>query len=168
MLANTNLDSEELDENVQNGINRLNQRFKEVERLINHLMGNQFDKAMDVTNGMDTVEKAKYYATLAFAIQSLYNVHLMLNNEEIRIESSNVELNRIKQSILKIKNVINFQQNNQNNENNNNDNKQDADVEMNGNSGGNQNVARMIDTSAASTFILNSRIRLIREFEINI
>ncbi len=154
MLSNSNLDSEELDENVQNGIDKLNKRFKEIEKLMNDLMGNQFDKAMDVTNGMNGIEKAKYYATIAFAIQSLYNVHLMLKNEETRIDSSNVELNRIKQSILKIKNTINMTQ--QSKKQNTNE---DDDVPMNGNG-----APRMkLDKSAAKRFIANNMDKDVRD-----
>ena len=152
MMLNSNLDSEELDENVQNGMDKLKKRFVEIEKLVNDLMGNQFDNAMDVTNGMNGVEKAKYYATIAYCIQSLYNVHLRLKNEETRIDSSNVELNRIKQSILKIKNAINYGNNNDNSNNDNNKNKnEENDVEMNGNG------QRMkLDTAAAKRFIANS------------
>ena len=153
MLASVNLDSDELDENVQRVINKLNKKFKEIEGLINDLMGNQFNKAIDVTHGMDAVETAKYYATMAFAIQSLYNVHLRLKNEETRIESCNVELERIKQSILKIKNAINFKQSHQND----NDKHENDDVEMNGNGNGNSNGVRMkLDKPAAKRFIANN------------
>ena len=49
----------------------------------------------------------KYFATIAYCIQTLYNVHLRLKNEETRIDSSNQEIERVKETILKIKNVIN-------------------------------------------------------------
>ena len=94
MLANTNLDSDELDDNVQRGIDKLNKKFKEIEKLISSLMGNQFNKAMDVTNSMNAIDTAKYYGTMAFTIQWLYNVYLISKNEETRIESSNVEFEK--------------------------------------------------------------------------
>jgi len=51
MLANANLDSDELGENVQKSINDLNKKFKSIEKLMNSLTDNQFDEALDVTNG---------------------------------------------------------------------------------------------------------------------
>eukprot|EP01084_Bolivina_argentea_P063897 116572_1 len=102
------MSSVNLDNNVQKGIDKMKKRFNEVEILLNDLMGNQLE-INQITNEMSTIEKAKFHATLAYCIQTLYNIHLRLKNEETRIDSSDVEINRVKQYILKIKNTINAQ-----------------------------------------------------------
>ena len=100
---------EELDENVQNGLNKLEKRFHELQKLLNDLMGENELTAAQITDGMTAVEKAKYYGCVAYAMQTLYAVYLRLNNEETRKEESDAELVRIHGAILKIKNAISAQ-----------------------------------------------------------
>eukprot|EP01083_Nonionella_stella_P006736 19497_1 len=148
MMLNSNSNTDELDDNVQKGIDKMDKRFKEIELMLNDLMGNQLQSPSDVTNGMNAIEKAKYYATLAYSIQTLYNIHLRLKNEETRIASSNVEINRAKQTILKIKNVLNVTQNDDDN---------DIDLDDNhNNSNGGHGPRMRLDKAAAKRFIAHN------------
>mmetsp|Transcript_57502 Transcript_57502/g.95536 ORF Transcript_57502/g.95536 Transcript_57502/m.95536 type:complete len:161 (+) Transcript_57502:32-514(+) len=137
-------DPDELNENVKNTIDKMKQKFSEIESMISDLIAHQNQTALDVTSSMDAVEKAKYFACLAYCIQTLYNVHLRLQNDETRIESSDLELNRVKESILKIKTIVNVKQN----QNNKNEKTNDEQVNANGNQ-----RSIKVDTAAAKRFI---------------